>query len=145
MNRDKYLQNIFERGMQYGPIIKQYLIEEYKVLNFSSTFKNMIFENISRNQDFEILILEMQNIIPALENRIDELLNDKDFNPFKEELRKRYPVQYSSQPFEYKGTIYYLYSKGFSIDSLISRTINFKNLVEEHINANMPLKYVYKE
>jgi hypothetical protein len=114
-------------------------------LEINISYKEMLKQKIYTGKDFEISTIELQTINIAFENRIDKLLKDKDFNPFKEELRKRFPTQYGSQPFEYKGTTYYLYSKGFPIDELISRTIIFKNLVEEHINANMPLKYVYKE
>lgn len=147
MNNEKYLQNVFDKGLKYGPIIKQYFIEECKTLQISSTIQNKVIENVSKDDNFEITILEMQSILPALEKKITELLKHPDFNPFKEKLREKFPEQYGSQPFEYKGTTYYLYHKGreFYIDSQIYRLLNFKKLVEEHIKANIPLRYVFEQ
>jgi len=147
MNNEKYLQNVFDKGLKYGPIIKQYFIEECKTLQISSTIQNKVIENVSKDDNFEITILEMQSILPALEKKIIELLKHPDFNPFKEKLREKFPEQYGSQPFEHKGTTYYLYHKGreFYIDSLIYRILNFKKLIEEHIKANIPLRYVFEK
>ena len=147
MNNEKYLQNVFDKGLNYGPIIKQYFIEECKTLQISSILQDKVIENVSKDKNFEITILEMQGILPALEEKIIELLKHPDFNPFKEKLREKFPEQYGSQPFEYKGITYYLYHKGreFYIDSLIYRMLNFKKLVEEHIKANIPLRYVFEQ
>ena len=79
--------------------------------------------------------------------KIEDCLKHPDFNPFKEKLRERFPNQYGSQPFKYKETTYYLYHKGreFYIDSLIIKTLGFKELVEAHLKADKPLKYIYKK
>jgi hypothetical protein len=120
---------------------------EYSELKISSELKESIKQRIYVEQDFEITMQELQEILPTLDKRIEELLIHSDFNPFKEELRQRFPQQYGNQPFEYKGTTYYLYHKGreFYIDSLIYGVLGFKKLVEEYIKANKPLKYVYKK
>ncbi len=69
MNNEKYLQNVFDKGLKYGPIIKQYFIEECKTLQISSTIQNKVIENVSKDDNFEITILEMQSILPALEKK----------------------------------------------------------------------------
>ncbi|WP_370895592.1 hypothetical protein [Chryseobacterium gossypii] len=147
MDRNKYLQKVFEKGLHYGPIIKQYFIEEYKSFPISSLLKSSIEKKISGNENFEINVTELQEILPTLDRRIEELLKHPDFNPFKEELRQQFPEQYGSQPFEFKGTTYYLYHKGreFYVDGLIYGALGFKKLIEDHIAANKPLRYVYKE
>ncbi|MEC3876496.1 hypothetical protein [Chryseobacterium salviniae] len=122
-----------------------FIKEPFLNLNISSDLKNGILQRIDAEQDFEVAVTELQEILPTLDTRIEELLKHPDFDPFKEEKRKRYPQQYGNNPFEYKGVTYYLYSKLNPIDSLINRIIGFKKLIEEHIAANKPLRYVYKE
>lgn len=119
----------------------------YSDLIISSGLKETLRQRIYAEQDFEVTVQELQQILPTLDKRIEELLKHPDFNPFKEELRQRYPEQYGSQPFKFKGTTYYLYHKGreFYVDSMIYGALGFKKLVEDHIAKNKPLKYVYKE
>jgi hypothetical protein len=129
-----------------GPDLER-AFNRYSDLAINSILKESIKQRIYSEQDFEITMQELQEILPTLDKRIEELLKQPDFNPFKEELRQRFPQQYGNQPFEYKGTTYYLYHKGreFYIDSLIYGVLGFKKLVEEYIKANKPLKYVYKK
>lgn len=127
-----------------GPDLKR-AFNRYSDLAINSNLKESIKQRIYSEQDFEVTIQELQEILPTLDKKIEELLNHPDFNPFKEELRQRFPQQYESNPFEFRGTTYYLYTKTFPIDSLINRIINFKELLKEHILANKPLKYVYKK
>jgi len=129
-----------------GPDLEQ-AYNKYSVLDISTFLKETIKSRIYSKQNFDISISELQLIKPVFDKRIEELLKHPDFNPFKEKLREKFPEQYGSQPFEHKGTTYYLYHKGreFYIDSLIYSTLNFKELVEEHIKANKPLKYVFKQ
>ncbi|KFF09370.1 hypothetical protein [Chryseobacterium luteum] len=122
-----------------------FIKEPFLNLNISSDLKNNILQRIDAEQDFGITVSELHEILPTLDTRIEELLKHPDFDPFKEEKRKRFPQQYGSEPFEYKGITYYLYSKLNPIDSLINRIIGFKKLIEEHTAVNKPLKYVYKE
>jgi len=123
------------------------LFNEYSELDISLELKENIKQRIYAEQDFEVTVQELQQILPTLDKRIEELVKHPDFNPFKEELRKRYPEQYGSQPFKFKGTTYFLYHKGreFYVDSMIYGALGFKKLIEDHIAANKPLRYVYKE
>lgn len=145
MNKEKYLQLILEKGLSYGPIIKQYLIEDFADLNLPKTIENKIVKGANSKQDFEISISELKIIFLAVEKRINQLINDPNFNPFKTELRKKYPEQYGNDAFHYNGTTYYLYSKGFEIDALISSMASFRNVIENHIKLNKSLKFIYKE
>ncbi|UEQ75363.1 hypothetical protein [Chryseobacterium arthrosphaerae] len=145
MYKSKYLERILENGMYYNSILSQYLIYDYENLKISNLLKERIKTNIDSNQNFEIPLSKFSTIQMALDLRIEELLKHPDFDPFKEEKRKRFPQQYGSDPFQYKGVTYYLYSKLNPIDSLIKRIIGFKKLIEDHIAANKPLRYVYKE
>ena len=147
MTKEKYFHNIINNGLEYGKIITNYIILEYKNLKINDFLKIKIKNSITQNSSFEVPITDFNILLNALENRVEELLNHPDFNPFKEKLREQFPDQYGSQPFKYKGTIYYLYHKGreFYIDSLIINTLSFKELVEAHLKANKPLKYIYKE
>lgn len=113
-------------------------------LNIQSALKNTILQRIDTEVDFEIAVSELQQLVPALSARIDELVVDPKFDPFKERLRKRYPTQYGSNPFNWKGVTYYLYVKTNHIDSEISRINSFLVLIQEFINQNKPLKYIYK-
>ena len=121
--------------------------ERFAILKLNSTIEESIKQRIYAEQDFEVTVQELQQILPTFDKRIEDLLKHPDFNPFKEELRQRYPEQYGSQPFKFKGTTYYLYHKGreFYVDSMIYGALGFKKLIEDHIIANKPLKYVYKE
>ena len=147
MTKEKYFQYIINNGLEYGKIINNYLILEYNNLKINDFLKIKIKNNIEQNSNFEVPMIDFNQLLNALENRIEKLLNHPDFNPFKEKLRERFPDQYGSQPFKYKGTTYYLYHKGreFYIDNLIINTLGFKELVEAHLKANKPLKYIYKE
>jgi len=119
----------------------------YSKLKIAPKLKEVIKQRIYSEKNFEIDVEKLQILIPALNQRIEELLKHSDFNPFKEELRERFPEQYGNEPFVYEGITYYLYNKGreFYIDSLIYNTLFFKELLEEHVKLNKPLKYVYKE
>lgn len=145
MNR--YFKLVLEKGIEYNDILSNYFILNYKIIGLSHDFRNFIEESIEQKKDFELGVLDMKMIIELLDLKIPELLKHDDFNPFKEELRRRFPKQYGSQPFVYEGITYYLYNKGreFYIDSLICSTLSFKELLVEHIKINKPLKYVYKE
>jgi len=123
------------------------LFSKYSNLEINPNLKKNIKLRIDSKKDFELTISEMKELIFSLIKQVEKLLVHPDFNPFKEELRKRFPEQYGSQPFIYGGITYYLYTKGreFYIDSLIYSSLLFKKLLEEHVIINKPLKYVYKE
>lgn len=146
MIKEKYYQHIMKNGLEYGKIMTNYLILEYDNLNINDALKNKIKNNIAQNSNFEVPISDFNQLLNALENRVEKLLKHPDFNPFKEKLREQFPEQYGSHPFNFKGTTYYLYNKGreFYIDSLIVGALGFKELIEEHLKANRPLKYIYK-
>ena len=113
-------------------------------LNISGALKNSILQRINAELNFEINVSELQQLQLALEEKIDSLVIDVNFNPFKERLRRLYPLQYGSNPFVWKGTTYYLYTKLNAIDSQISITENFLTHVHEFISQNKPMKYTFK-
>jgi hypothetical protein len=115
--------------------------EVYADLTIAEELKLDIKQRVYSEKDFEVNAVELQKILPCLDEKIEKLLMHPDFNPLKEELRQRFPEQYDNEPFEYKGHTYYLHSKTFAIDSQIYRIAEFKELVIEHILANEPLKY----
>lgn len=123
------------------------LFSKYDDLELTPNLKKSIKLRIDSKKDFEITIAEMKEIIFSLTKQVEQLLKHSDFNPFKEELRKRFPEQYGSMPFIYDGITYYLYTKGreFYIDSLIYTNQLFKKQLEEHILIEKPLKYIYKK
>jgi hypothetical protein len=143
----KYLHILNVDGKRYGGADLEEAFNYYSNLNINTELKKSIKLRIYSENSFEININEISKMLPAFENRIDELLKHPDFNPFKEELRKQFPEQFGSQNFKHKGITYYLYHKGreYEIDRLIYNMIGFKKLLEEHIKANQSLKYVYKE
>lgn len=114
-------------------------------LNISETLKNNILQRVNAEVNFEVSVLELQQLQLALEGKIDILITDENFDPFKERLRKLYPLQYSSNPFIWKETTYYLYVKLNPIDSQISKTKNFLAYVKEFIQENKPMKYIFKD
>lgn len=147
MTKKKYFQYIIDNGLEYGNITTNYLILEYINLKINDSLKKKIKNSITQRSNFDISIPDLNQLLKAIDNRLENLVNHPDFNPFKEKLREHYPEQYGSQPLRFNGTTYYLYNKGreFYIDSLIIGTLGFKELILEHIKANKPLKYVYKE
>lgn len=146
MKKEKYYQLIINNGLEYGNVITNYLILEYENLEINSSLKNKIKNSVANKSNFDVPTSEFKFLLIALEKRIEILVNHSDFDPFKVKLREQFPEQYGSQTFNFKGTTYYLYNKGreFYIDSLIIKTLSFKELIEEHIKFNKPLKYFYK-
>ncbi|WP_133159993.1 hypothetical protein [Cloacibacterium normanense] len=128
----------------YSDLGEDTINDFYTKLNIQSVLKDSILQRIDAEADFEISVAELQQLVPALSARIDELIGNPNFNPFKERLRQRNPVQFGSNPFTWKGVTYYLYVKTNPIDSEISRTNGFLELTKEFINQNKPLKYIYK-
>ena len=128
----------------YSDLGEDTINDFYTKLNIQSVLKDSILQRIDAEADFEISVSELQQFVPALSARIDELVADPNFNPFKERLRQRNPVQFGSNPFIWKGVTYYLHVKTNPIDSKINRTNSFLGLIQEFINQNKPLKYIYK-
>ena len=116
----------------------------FNSINISEGLRNSIFQRISVNKDFELTLSELQQLIPALSEKINNLISDPDFNPFKEREREMYPMAYNNFPFMWNGVTYYLYPKANDIDSEIRRVYGYLKLIQEHINQNKPLKYIYK-
>lgn len=140
----KFYTIINTSGKRHSIVDLESRKDEILNLNIQSTLKNSILQRIDAEADFEISVSELQQFVPALSARIDELVADPNFNPFKERLRQRNPVQFGSNPFIWKGVTYYLYVKTNPIDSKINRTNSFLGLIQEFINQNKPLKYIYK-
>lgn len=143
----KYLHILNVDGKRYGGSNLEEAFDYYFDLDINKELKKSIKDRIFSQNNFEINKNEISEILPAFDRRIDELLKHPDFNPFKEELRKKFPEQFGSQPFKHKEITYYLYHKGreSKIDSLIYNIMGLKKLFEEHIKANQSLKYIYKE
>jgi len=120
------------------------LIKFFNELEILSSLKESISQRINNNSDFEINVSELQEIVPALSEKINNLLSAPDFNPFKEREREEYPAAYNKFPFIWNGVTYYLYPKDNDIDSEINRTNGYLKLIQEFINQNKPLKYIYK-
>lgn len=118
----------------------------YEKLDISKKLKQEIKDKIFLKKNFIIEIPILKILVHALEVKIEELLKHPDFDPFKEELRSRFPAQYSSYPFEYKGVIYYLYyiGRNFYIDNLISEYSKRSLIMKELIQLNEPLEYTFK-
>lgn len=141
--------HIFEkekkRPLTGFPKESEYL-EIYEKLDIEKTLKEQIKEQIFSEKDFEIDVPILEILVNSFENRIDELLQHPDFNPFKEDLRKKFPIQYGEEPFEYKGVVYYLYHKGreFYIDSIIRNYVKRLLKMRDLIYLNEPLKYTFK-
>lgn len=123
------------------------LIAFFSELKIKPVLQKSLKDRIVSEVDFEITVDELKELVPVLEEKIEQLLKHPDFNPFKENLRKKFPAQYESEPFNYKGTIYYLYSKGreFQIDRDLYNISEFKRRIEKHIEAGKSLKYILKE
>lgn len=134
-------QNKFISGLD---LTRSY--NDFVDLEINLNLKESIKQRIYAEQDFELTVQELQQVVVSLDKRIKDLLKHPDFNPFKEELREKFPNQYGSQPFEFKGVTYYLYHKGkeFYVDSLIYGVIGFKKIIKDYVSANKPLKYIYK-
>jgi hypothetical protein len=144
----KILQKIIEKGIGYNNVnLSNYLKESYGDLNLPDSLSKKIANAMAANLDFEITVPEIKLMLPFLDLKIAQLLKHKDFDPFKEQLRQKYPEQYTSQPFKYKGVVYYLYTKGrdFYIDAYIYSTAGYANLLEECLKKDKPLKYMYKK
>ena len=90
-----------------------------------------IKELIMAEKDFSLNIEALKSLKIAIEERIDLLLKDDNFDPFKKELIKENIQEYSYYPFEWKGTRYYLYPRmGFEIDREIDRNFSFLRILE---------------
>jgi len=112
--------------------------------NISETLKNNILQRINTEINFELTVSELQQLKPALEEKIDTLVVDVNFNPFKERLRRLYPLQYSGDPFIWNGITYYLYVKTNPIDSQIRRVNSFLAHIKEFINQNESMRFTFK-
>lgn len=146
MNKQKYLDLVVNRGLTFGDISHHFLTDNYRELELSSELNNRILEAIEMKSNFEILISEFSELKEALYKKIEELLKHPDFDPFKEELRKHSPEQYSSYPYTYKGVTYYLYFKAIpsDIDSSIMQINSFIEIIDYHKKVNSSLKFVYE-
>ncbi len=107
--------------------------------------KTYITENVSQNKNFEINYFELEEVVSALQNRMNNLFIHPEFDPFKENLRKRFPEQYGSMPKVHNGITYYLYPKGFEVDSLIINVESFLSIVNEYIKAKKKIQFTYQE
>lgn len=148
---DKKYIHIFREGKNrplFGRLAELEYKEIYEPLDLGLQFKEMLKQKIlsEQEEDFQLEISDLRLIISAIEKKIEKLLKEPDFNPFKEELREFFPSQYSSYPFNFKGTTYYLYTKGseFYIDSLINDYKIRLDYFTECINNNKVIKYEFR-
>ena len=146
MDEQKYLEYIVNRGLTFGSKRPHFLIEYYKELELSSQLILKIQEAIANKSNFEIVISEFSELKKVLDKKIEKLLKHPDFNPFKEELRRNYPEQFSSYPFKYNNVTYYLYPKleNSEIDGKIMDINSFIDILNHHQKVNIPLKFLYE-
>ena len=121
------------------------LYDFFTQFNISESVKNSILQRVNAEMNFELSVSELQQLQLAASEKIDELVIDANFDPFKERLRRLYPLQYSSNPFVWKGNTYYLYVKLNPIDSQILSMKTFIDYTLEFINQNIPMKYTFKD
>lgn len=120
------------------------LSDFFTQFNISESLKNSILLRVNAEINFELSVSELQQLEVAASEKIDELVVDANFNPFKERLRRLYPLQYGSDPFIWKGLTYYLYVKTNPIDSQISEIRSFLAHIKEFTNQNQPMRYIFK-
>ena len=145
MEKNKYIEKVLVHGIFYSNIVKHFFIEEINEFDLGYSLKVKILSKVNNKENFELPLKELNEILPVLDKKIEELLIHPDFNPYKEILREKFKEQYESYPFHFKGRTYYLYSKTFPIDSLIERINDFKFVIKEHIKRQIQLKFVFKE
>ncbi len=121
------------------------LYDFFTQFNISGPLKNSILQRVNAEINFELSVSELQQLEVAASEKIDELVADVNFNPFKERLRRLYPLQYGSDPFIWKGLTYYLYVKTNTIDSQISEIRSFLAQIKEFTNQNQPMQYIFKD
>ena len=144
MNKQRYLELLFENGLSYGPKGGSYLTENYEDIDVSAEIKSLLKSSIESNSNFEIPEHHYPHLIDVLNQNIETLLTHPEFDPFKVELRQKFPEQYSSYPFEFNGTTYYLYGKTFAIDSEIERIANLIDIIKEHKKEGVSMRFFYK-
>lgn len=130
-----------------GGCSTNYFFERYfKDLDLNKELRESLKLRIDAESNFELSIKELKELSDALKKRIDEILNDDEFNPFKEGLRERYP-QYGDYPLEYNNKVYYPYSKGgeFPLDLIFESLAVYKEQVENHIAENKRMKHSVTE
>jgi hypothetical protein len=119
------------------------LYDFFTQFNISESLKNSILQRVNAEINFELSVSELQQLQLAASEKIDELIIDANFDPFKERLRRIYP-NYSGNPFIWKEVTYYLYVKTNPIDSQISTVKSFLAHINEFINQNEPMRYIFK-
>lgn len=75
---NKTLKNQFYSDLGLD-VLKDFFIG----LNISFSLRNSIIDRIDSEVDFDLSIQELQAIAPTLSEKINDLLSDPDFNPFK--------------------------------------------------------------
>ncbi|WP_336686047.1 hypothetical protein [Chryseobacterium bernardetii] len=120
------------------------IVDFFNSLSISTALKNNIIQRINLKSNFELNLSELQQLKPAIIQSINILLSHPDFDPFKEKLRMRYPNQFNNFPFIWNNTTYYLYPKSNKIDSEILKYNKILDVINEYINENKILKYIYK-
>ena len=120
--------------------------ETYSSLNISESLKEKIKELLFSGEAFDVETVDMLVLRQAFVERIAELVKHPDFNPFKEDLRRRYPKQYGNEPFEFDGVTYYLYNKGsdFYIDHIIRDCDKRIGLIDYFIERGEPMRYTFR-
>lgn len=120
------------------------LYDFFTQFNITVSLKNSILQRINAEINFELSVSELQQLQLAASEKIDELVMDTNFDPFKQRLRRLYPLQYGNNPFVWKGKTYYLYGKLNPIDSEIFSMKTFLDYTQEFITQNKPMKYIFK-
>ena len=118
----------------------------YVPLNIPEDLKGRLKDQILLGEAFDVEVEDMLVLRQAFVERIAELVKHPDFNPFKEDLRRRYPKQYGNEPFEFDGVTYYLYNKGsdFYIDHIIRDCDKRIGLIDYFIERGEPMRYTFR-
>lgn len=145
MKKEQYYNYVLNNGLTFGEIFGNYLFDKYREFEFSQPLTSKLKGGFENNSDFNLSLPEMQEIIDKTEKLIENLLCHEDFDPSKEELRKKFPSQFS-QKFYFRGKEYYLYPKGseFLIDGEIFSAYNFIQLLTWFINNGEILSFKYE-
>ncbi|RVU91097.1 hypothetical protein EH230_09405 [Flavobacterium columnare] len=119
---------------------------EYHIECLENLDKEFIKKMITKEEPFFLNVDFLSDLKASIENRIDYLVQHPDFDPFKKELLKRDKEEYGNYPFEWKSVQYYLYPRmGFEIDREIDKCYLLNKLLENQINANKPLEFMFEK
>lgn len=137
------IELIGNKSISYFPSIRFYEIE---IENLDDTENEKIKELVIAEKDFCLDIEILNSLKISIEKRIDSLLKDSNFDPFKKDLINENREEYGYHSFEWKGIQYFLYPRmGFEIDREIDRRLLFLKLLSEQIEMKTSMIFKFNE